>query len=83
MGVKILNMMGSTQLQLLFTFMSQKRLGNSLGCIEPKAVKRRLKAFPMLMKSRSEAREEVKKNGRPKKLKQVPFESDPRKEISI
>lgn len=44
-------------------------LGNRAGRIEPRAVKRRPKPFPLLMKPRDEARAEIRKNGHPKKLK--------------
>jgi hypothetical protein len=54
---------------LLLTFMAQQRVGNRPGRIEPRAVKRRPKAYPMLMKPRVEAREIVRENGHPKKLK--------------
>ena len=53
----------------LFQIMAQKRVGNRPGRIEPRAVKRRPKAYSLLMKSRNEARMEVMKNGHPKKLK--------------
>ena len=54
---------------LLLTLMAQKRVGNRPGRIEPRALKRRPKAYPMLMKPRAEARGIVSKNGHPKKLK--------------
>jgi hypothetical protein len=54
---------------LLLTIMAQQRVGNRPGRIEPRALKRRPKAYPMLMKLRPEAREIVRKNGHPKKLK--------------
>lgn len=53
----------------LFMLMSEKRVGNRPGRIEPRAVKRRPKPFPLLTKLRSEAREDIRKNGHPKKLK--------------
>jgi hypothetical protein len=56
-------------LESLFQMMAQQRVGNRAGRIEPRAVKRRPKAYPMLMIPRGEAREKVKKNGHPKKLK--------------
>jgi hypothetical protein len=64
-----LDMMDSNQVNVLFALMAQQRVGNRTGRIEPRAVKRRPKAYPMLMKSRNEARTEVKRNGYPKKLK--------------
>lgn len=57
------------QLHALMLLMAQQKVGKRLGRIEPRAVKRRPKAFPMLMKPRSKARAEVLKNGHAKKLK--------------
>jgi hypothetical protein len=54
---------------LIFQLMAQQRVGNRPGRIEPRAVKRRPKAYPLLMKPRDEARAEVRKYGHPKKLK--------------
>jgi hypothetical protein len=45
------------------------QVGNRPGRIEPRAIKRRPKPFPLLTKPRNVAREEVRKNGHPKKLK--------------
>jgi len=56
-------------LELLFQIMAKRRVGNRPGRIEPRAVKRRPKAYPLLTKPRDEARADVKKNGHPKKLK--------------
>lgn len=56
-------------LETLFNMMAEKRIGNRAGRIEPRAVKRRPKAYPLLMQSRNEARNKVKKYGHPKKLK--------------
>jgi hypothetical protein len=53
----------------LFRMMVQKKVGNRPGRIEPRAVKRRPKAYPLLTRTRHEARAEVMKNGHPKKLK--------------
>ena len=53
----------------LFVLIAQQKVGNRPGRIEPRAVKRRPKCYPMLTKSRAEAREIVMKNGHPKKLK--------------
>jgi len=57
------------KLQTLFQLMAQQRVGNRPGRIEPRAIKRRPKAYPLLMKPRDAARAEVKRNGHPKKLK--------------
>ncbi len=48
---------------------SQRRVGNRSGRIEPRAVKRRPKQFALLTKPRYQARDEVEKHGHPKKLK--------------
>jgi len=53
----------------LFELMSQKRVGNRPGRREPKAVKRRPKAYPLLTKPRREARQHVLEFGHTKKLK--------------
>ena len=53
----------------IFQLMAQQRVGNRPGRIEPRAVKRRPKAYPLLMKPRDEARADVRKYGHPKKLK--------------
>jgi len=54
--------------ELLFALISQQKIGNRPGRTEPRAVKRRPKPFPLLMKPREEARAEIKKNGHPKKM---------------
>ena len=53
----------------LFRLMSEQRVGNRSGRIEPRAVKRRPKPFPLLTKPRSDARAEIRNNGHPKKVK--------------
>ena len=57
------------RLELLFQLMAQQRVGNRPNRIEPRAVKRRPKAFPLLTKPRDQAREMVEKYGHPRKLK--------------
>ena len=57
------------QRAVLFTLIAQQRVENRPGRIEPRAVKRRLKPFPLLTKPRSTARDNVQKYGHPKKLK--------------
>ncbi len=54
---------------ILFALIAQKIVGNRPGRIEPRAVKRRPKPFPLLMEDRESARKRVKKYGHPKKLK--------------
>lgn len=58
-----------SQLARLFILIAQQRVGNRPGRIEPRAVKRRPKPFPLLTKPRQAARDEVRKNGHPTKLK--------------
>lgn len=48
---------------------SEKQIGNRTGRIEPRAIKKRRNEYPLLMKQRGIAREEIKQNGHPKKLK--------------
>ena len=59
---------GASEKQL-FILIAQKKVGQRPGRIEPRAVKRRPKPFPLLMKSRGEARADIRKNGHAKKLK--------------
>ncbi|MCG8435929.1 MAG: IS4 family transposase, partial [Gammaproteobacteria bacterium] len=54
---------------MLFELMAQQRVGNRPGRIEPRAVKRRPKAYPLLRKPRPQARQQVLDFGHPKKLK--------------
>ncbi len=54
---------------LLFMLIAQKTVGNRPDRIEPRAVKRRPKPFPLLMERRELARKKVKEHGYPKKLK--------------
>ncbi len=56
-------------LRALFVLIAQQRVGDRLGRIEPRAVKRRPKPYPLLTKPRAIAREDVRKYGHPKKLK--------------
>ena len=53
----------------LFILIAQQQVGRRPGRMEPRAVKRRPKPFPLLTKPRTQAREEIRKNGHPKKLK--------------
>jgi len=54
---------------LLFKLMAQQRVGKRPGRVEPRAVKRRPKAYPLLRKPRCEARQQVIDFGHLKKLK--------------
>lgn len=55
--------------RLLFIRVAQQQVGKRSGRIEPRVLKRRPKAYPFLRVPRAEAREKVRKNGHPKKLK--------------
>jgi hypothetical protein len=46
-----------------------RQVGNRAAKIEPRAVKRRPKAYPLLMIPRAETRQTVMNNGHPKKIK--------------
>lgn len=52
----------------LLRLVGEKIVGNRAGRIEPRALKKRPNNFPLLMKHRNIAREEIKKNGHPKKM---------------
>jgi len=51
----------------LLLLIAQRRVGLRPGRVEPRALKRRLKPFPMLTQTRQLARLDVLKNGQPKK----------------
>jgi hypothetical protein len=53
----------------LFVLIAEQRVGNRPGRIEPRAIKRRPKAYPLLMKPRTLAREEIRTHGHPRKVK--------------
>jgi hypothetical protein len=57
------------KLYSLFVLIIQQHVGYRPGRIEPRAIKRRPKPFPLLTESREIAREQVRKHGHPKKLK--------------
>ena len=57
------------ELACLFILIAQQQVGNRPGRIEPRAVKRRPKPFPLLTKPRETARRDVRIYGHPKKLK--------------
>lgn len=59
----------TASMTIMVVMMGRKKIGNRSGRIEPRAVKRRPKAYPLLTQPRAQAREEVRKNGHPKKLK--------------
>ena len=58
-----------TDATILLILIAQQRVGKRPGRIEPRALKRRPKPYPLLNQPRQLAREEVMKNGHPKKLK--------------
>ncbi len=53
----------------LLVLIAEPRVGLRPGRVEPRALKRRSKPFPLLTKPRQVAREEIQKNGHPKKLR--------------
>lgn len=53
----------------LFLLIAEQHVGNRPGRIEPRAVKRRANAYPLLMKARVLAREEIRERGHPRKVK--------------
>jgi len=53
----------------LLSLVAQQSVGNRPGRIEPRAIKRRQKPYPLLTKKRAVARAQVQKHGHPKKLK--------------
>ena len=53
----------------LLVLVAQRRVGNRPGRVEPRALKRRPKPFPLLTKPRPIAREDIRQNGHPKKPK--------------
>ncbi len=54
---------------LLFELIAQQRVGNRPNRIEPRAVKRRPKNYPLLTKPRDIARAKIRKHGHPEKVK--------------
>lgn len=53
----------------LFALIAQQRVGQRPGRIEPRAIKRRPKPYPLLTRTRTLAKAYVRKHGHPKKLK--------------
>jgi hypothetical protein len=53
----------------MLRLLARRQVGNRNGRIEPRAVKRRPKAYSLLMIPRAQARQAVMKNGHPKKMK--------------
>jgi hypothetical protein len=61
----------------LLVLVAQRRVGRRAGRAEPRAVKRRPKAYRLLTQPRAAACEQVRKHGHPGRVKQVPFFSEP------
>ncbi len=57
----------SVCIHALLVLIAQPRVGRRPGRIEPRALKRRLKSYPLLTKSRKIAQDEVREHGHPKK----------------
>ena len=53
----------------LFIMIAQQKVGDRPGRIEPRAIKRRPKPFPLLTMPRGLAQEHVARHGHPRKLK--------------
>jgi hypothetical protein len=54
---------------VLLVLVAQRRVGRRPGRIEPRAVKRRPKPYPLLMQPRAQARERVRAHGHPARVK--------------
>lgn len=57
----------AVRIHALLVLIAEPRVGLRPGRIEPRALKRRLKSYPLLTKPRRLAQEEVRQNGHPKK----------------
>jgi len=57
------------KLDTLFMLIAQQQVGKRPGRVEPRAVKRRPKPYPLLTKIRQQAQQVIRKHGHPKKLK--------------
>jgi len=55
--------------QKLLKLIGRKVIGNRAGRVEPRALKKRANAYPLLMKPRGIAKADILKNGHPKKMK--------------
>lgn len=66
MGYRCLDAESAHQMRV---FVAQGQVPHRPGRTEPRAVKRRPKPFPLLTKPRSEARDDIRQYGHPKKLK--------------
>lgn len=61
------SMHDAVSINALLVLIAEPRVGLRRGRVEPRALKRRPKPFPLLTKPRAAAREEIKQNGHPKK----------------
>lgn len=71
-ALQILNTYLLLELQIdenMLALIAKRTVGNRPGRMEPRAVKRRPKPYKLLMKPRAIAKEEILKNGHPKKMK--------------
>ena len=57
----------AVSINALLILIAEPRVGQRPGGVEPRALKRRSKPFPLLTKPRQVAREEIRENGHPKK----------------
>lgn len=55
--------------EAMIALMAKRKVGNRPGRVEPRAIKRRPKPYPLLMKLRTECRADILKNGHPSKMK--------------
>ncbi|MBS9760174.1 IS4-like element ISPen1 family transposase [Pseudomonas mosselii] len=60
---------GEDRLADLLMLIAQRRVGNRPGRVEPRAIKRRPQAYPLLTKPRRSARADIRKHGHPKHVK--------------
>jgi hypothetical protein len=68
-GQRDIRTVQAEKLRTLFVLIAEQRVGNRPGRIEPRAVKRRPKPFPLLTEARAIAREKVRMHGHPRKIK--------------
>ena len=59
----------SENLNGLLLLVAQQRVGNRAGRVEPRALKRRPKPYPLLTRPRRSARAEIQRRGHPKRAK--------------
>lgn len=68
-AISQLNQLDGEIIEALMLLIAQQRTGCRTRMIEPRAVKRRPKAYPLLTLCREKARAKVRENGHPKKIK--------------